>query len=93
MSGAWTRVPEVLWRVTMDELLLHLPDGTVLSANASAAEVWRALEVPREAAGIAADLAAEHGMDAGDVRGVVDAALVLLEQRGVVTRVGGVDRG
>lgn len=86
VRATWARAPGVLWRNSAEELLLLVPDGALLTANLTAAEVWHQLKQPKAAERITAALSDLHDGDPTTIRAAVEAALHLLEQRGAVRR-------
>jgi hypothetical protein len=83
----WRRRDDVLWRRTLDSLVLLRPEpdgGDPVVVSGGGPPVWDLLEEPRRLHELVTDLAEEFGADSAVVEADVAALLRDLESRGFV---------
>jgi len=83
----WRRVPDLLWRRSLDAVLVLAPDADEPHTLAGTGpEVWDLLASPVSLGDLAAGLAARHGADPAIVEADVTALLDRLAALGVLER-------
>lgn len=91
-TGAFRRVPDVLFRRIGSEVVLARVDGEDLeSLSETAGAVWSLLDEPRSVDELATALRASYGSDRARIARDVEALLDELVGRGVVERVRDLD--
>ena len=83
----WRRVPDLLWRRSLDAVLVLAPDADEpLTLAGTGPEVWELLASPVSLGDLVAGLAARHGADPVIVEADVTALLGRLTALGVLER-------